>query len=85
MDRFFSDRNIERYRRLACAATIERYRRLACAATTDIERTRLLNLMVQEEDNYIVLEKAEGFRSAEARCLPPSRVVMRPARPPARC
>jgi hypothetical protein len=50
MDRFFINRNIERYRRLACAAT------------TDIERTRLLNLMAQEEDNYSALEKAEGSR-----------------------
>jgi hypothetical protein len=50
MNRFFSDRNIERYRRLACAAT------------TGIERIRLLGLMAEEEDKYLELEKAEGLR-----------------------
>jgi hypothetical protein len=45
MDRFFSDRNIERYRRLACAATI------------GTERTRLLGLMAEEEDKYLYAEK----------------------------
>jgi hypothetical protein len=46
MDRFFSDR------------TIERYRRLACAATTAIERTKLLGLMAEEEDRHLELENA---------------------------
>jgi hypothetical protein len=39
-DRFTSDRNIERYRRLACAAV------------TGPERTDLLGLLAQEEDKY---------------------------------
>jgi hypothetical protein len=36
---------------------IERYRRLACAAMTGAERIRLLSLMAAEEDKYIELEK----------------------------
>ena len=46
MDRFVSDRNILRYRRLACAAI------------TGAERKRLLGLLVEEEDKYIELQKA---------------------------
>ena len=45
MDRVFDDQNIERYRRLACPAT------------TDIEKTRLLNLMRQQAHNHIAREK----------------------------
>ena len=37
---------------------VERYRRLACAATIDTERTRLLELMVQEETDYFEQKKA---------------------------
>jgi hypothetical protein len=40
-DRFVSDRNIERYRRLACAAV------------TGPERTELLGLLADEEDKTI--------------------------------
>ena len=52
MNRFFSDRSIERYRRLACAAS------------TGAERIRLLGLLAEEEDKYLELEKAEELRSA---------------------
>jgi len=40
-DRFVSDRNIEKYRRLACAAT------------TGPERTQFLGLLADEEDKYV--------------------------------
>ena len=45
-DRFVSDQSIERYRRLACAATV------------GAERTRLLGLLADEEDKFIELQKA---------------------------
>src|SRR3954452_5933483 len=45
-DRFVSDQNIERCRRLACAALSGR------------ERGRLLGLWAEEEDNFIDLQKA---------------------------
>jgi hypothetical protein len=37
---------------------VERYRRLACAAITGTERTRLLGLMAEEEDKYFVVQNA---------------------------
>ena len=40
-DRFLSDQNIERYRRLACAAI------------NAVERERLLGLLAEEEDDYL--------------------------------
>lgn len=45
MNRFAADRLVERYRRLACAAII------------GSERTRLLELMAEEEDKYLVSQK----------------------------
>ena len=57
MDKFLSDRNIERYRRLACAATI------------GAERTRLLGLMAEEEDKSIYAEKfRQPLRQAGLNC-----------------
>ena len=42
-DRFVMDREIERFRRLACAAL------------SGSERTRILGLMADEEDKYVEL------------------------------
>jgi hypothetical protein len=43
--------------RFASDQSIERYRRLACAATTGEDRMRLLGLLAEEEDKYIDLQK----------------------------
>jgi hypothetical protein len=40
--------------RFAADRIVERYRRLACAAITGAERIRLLGLMAEEEDKYLV-------------------------------
>lgn len=48
--------------------TVERYRRLACAAITGTERTRLLGLMAEEEDKYFVPQNvAAAERAMECR------------------
>jgi hypothetical protein len=46
-DKFVSNRNIERYRRLACAAM------------TGPERTEMLALLAEEEDRYVELQKLQ--------------------------
>ena len=43
--------------RFSAERLVERYRRLACAAITGPERTRLLELMAEEEDKYFVPQK----------------------------
>ena len=43
--------------RFAADRAVERYRRLACAAITGSERTRLLELMAEEEDKSFVPQK----------------------------
>jgi hypothetical protein len=55
-NRFVSDRKIERYRRLACAAV------------TGHERTELLGLLADEEDKHIdsILTPGESNDSANA-------------------
>lgn len=40
---------------------VEHYRRLACAAITGTERMRLLGLMAQEEDRYLVQGDNSAF------------------------
>jgi hypothetical protein len=43
--------------RFAADRLVERYRRLACAASTGPERTRLLELMAEEEDKSFAPQK----------------------------
>src|ERR1043166_4128869 len=50
-ERFVSDRNIERYWRLACAAIV------------GTDRMRLLGLLADEEDRYTELQKARPIHA----------------------
>jgi hypothetical protein len=49
--------------RLITDWNLERYRRLACAAITGPERTEWLGLMADEEDKYIERQKVEHWCS----------------------
>ena len=44
---------------------IERYRRLACAALTGPERTRMLDLMANEEDKITEFDGREAMTPAQ--------------------
>jgi hypothetical protein len=56
--------------RFASDRIVERYRRLACAAISGTERMRLLGLMAEEEDKYLVPQNV-GSPLCGVRAFPP--------------